>query len=110
MLWQNRAEEEEIGPEWRGGQIADYAVAAGTRSHSAPAKSSRPTPSSSGNLADYYHGELPSVEPAEYAMPEELTGRWLKRGGQEIWRGMGVHVNNNHANLSRWHCEAVRIS
>ena len=84
MLYQNRAEDEEVGPEWRGGQIANYAEAAGTRSYSAPAKSSRPTPSSSGNLADYYRGELPSVEPAEYAMPEELTGRWLKRGGQEM--------------------------
>ena len=84
MLYQNRAEDEEVGPEWRGGQIANYAAAAGTRSRSAPAKPSRPTPGSSGNLADYYRGPLPSVEPAEYTMPEELSGRWLKRGGQEM--------------------------
>ena len=104
MLYQNRAEDEEVGPEWRGGHIANYATAAGTRSRSAPAKPSRPTPSSSGNLADYYRGQLPSVEPAEYTMPEELAGRWLKRGGQEIWRGMGVRVNNKHANLRREDC------
>ena len=100
-MWQNRAEEEEVGPEWRGGRIADYAVAAGARSHSAPAKPSRPSANSSGNLADYYGGELPEVEPTEYAMPESITGRWLDRGGQEIWRGCGVHVNNKHANLRR---------
>ena len=83
MFYQNRAEDEEVGPEWRGGHIANYATAAGTRSRSALAKPSRPTPSSSGNLADYYRGPLPSVEPAEYRMPEELSGRWLKRGAQE---------------------------
>ena len=83
MLYQNRAEDEQVGPEWQGGYIADYAVAARARSHSAPPKPSRPTPGSSGNLADYYRGPLPSVEPAEYTMPEELSGRWLKRGGQE---------------------------
>ena len=37
-------------------------------------------------------------------MPEELSGRWLKRGGQEIWRGMGVNVRNKHANLRREDC------
>ena len=103
-LWQNRAEEEELGPEWRGGRVADYAVAAGTRTHTPAPKPSRPSAKSSGNLADYYGGELPEVEPTKYAMPENLSGRWLNRGGQEIWRGTGVHVNNKHANLRREDC------
>ena len=34
----------------------------------------------------------------------DITGRWLDRGGQEIWRGTGVHVNNKHANLRRGDC------
>ena len=33
-----------------------------------------------------------------------ITGQWLDRGGQEIWRGTGVHVNNKHANLRRADC------
>ena len=102
-LWQNRAEEEELGPEWRGGRVADYAVAAGTRTHTPAPKPSRPSAKSSGNLADYYFVSLPEREPIEFAMPN-ITGRWLDRGGQEIWRGTGVHVNNKHANLRRGDC------
>ena len=71
-LWQNRAEEE-VGPEWRGGRVADYAVAAGTRTHTPAPKPSRPSAKSSGNLADYYGAELPEVEPTEYAMPENIV-------------------------------------
>ena len=102
-LWQNRAEEEELGPEWRGGRVADYVVAAGTRTPTPAPKPSRPPAKSSGNLEDYYFVSLPEREPIEFAMPN-ITGRWLDRGGQEIWRGAGVHVNNKHANLRRGDC------
>ena len=37
-------------------------------------------------------------------MPERLSGRWLKRGGQENWRVMGVHVDNKHADLRQEDC------
>ena len=102
-LWQNRAEEEELGPEWRGGRVADYAVAAGLRTHTPAPKPSRPSAKSSGKLEDYYFVTLPEPEQREFAMPN-ITGRWLDRGGQEIWRGTGVHVNNKHANLRRGYC------
>ena len=36
--------------------------------------------------------------------PPDVTGRWLKRAGQIIWRTMGVHINKVHANTRRGDC------
>ena len=33
-----------------------------------------------------------------------ITGRWVKRAKQKIWRVMSVHVNNEHANRRRAYC------
>ena len=33
-----------------------------------------------------------------------LEGRWLMRAGQDMWRVLGVHVNNDHANKRREDC------
>ena len=104
-LWQNRAEEEAAGPEWRGGRIADYALAAGRRTHTPAPKPNRPLKVPPLHLEDYdyYFVTLPEPQPREYAMPT-IPGQWLDRGGQEIWRGTGVHVNNKHANTRRADC------
>ena len=38
------------------------------------------------------------------ALPEGLFGRWLKRGGQENWRIVAVHVDRVHAYLRQEDC------
>ena len=72
----------QLGPEWLGGRIANYAQAAGAKP--APLRPSKnPVPMSSGTLEDYYYGPLPDIKKAEFKVPKELAGRWLIRGGQE---------------------------
>ena len=67
--------------------------ATSTRSHSVPPKTAQ---SSAGSPST-----LPDKESAEddEALPEGLFGRWLKRGGQENWRIVAVHVDREHAYL-----------
>ena len=39
-----------------------------------------------------------------------ITGNWVKRGKQQLWRVMSVHVNNKHANIRRADCRRTLAS
>ena len=72
--------------------------ATSTRSQSVPPKTAQASAGSSSNLPDKKSAE------DDEALPEGLFGRWLKRGGQENWRIMAVHVDRKHAYLRQEEC------
>ena len=47
------------------------------------------------------HDDLPDPS------PPRITGCWLRRAGQKIWRVVSVHMNNEHANRRRKDCRVT---
>ena len=51
-----------------------------------------------GSLAAHADDDFPGPS------TPRITGRWVKRASQKIWRVVSVHMNNEHANRRRADC------
>ena len=99
--------------DWQGGTIASYAEAA--RQHAASSSSSSsqmPIPPSQVSGLPSETSSLPLTPPPDPKAPpspqeqktyHNIKGRFLKRGGMDMWRVMSVHLHNEHVNRRREH-------